>query len=1818
LAILVIGCAFLAAGSYHPTSAAPPADKGQKVRVGAYEFNPLDKMPSLPQGLRHGGRDKVSYYIVQFADRITPEMRQDLDQTGAVALHYVHENAFIVRAGASALGKASGLPSVRWIGPYEPAYAMSPSLDLAYDEVLNKQMKTSGGSGPLFDSSQRIAVSILTMERDRVEDVAREAEGHGARGVVRSESGSGLVRAEIPRAALESLARRDGVLWIERELPSELFNDVARWTIQSFDSENLSAPVHQHGVTGAGQTVTISDSGADTDHTALASKITAYYTPLNATGDSQDNGLTQHGTHVSGSVAGDGGTAGQYDGDGVNSGDPNVEKAQFHDGQAFGALLNMQDISNDGTFVFPSSDLTTHYDAAVSHGSWINTNSWGQNVNFGAYTNDCVKTDDYIWNHPNFTVLFAEGNRGPGLNTTNPFASAKNLIAVGASGNGATASSPASFSSRGPTLDGRIKPDLMAPGVGLWSAKGCDTGSGCQFSDFNTYKQLSGTSMATPTVAGAAALVRQYYMGGWYPTGNPGSGTPMTPSAALIKATLINSTVEMNGGQSYLSGEERYPNNNQGWGRILLDNALYFPGDTRDLTVVDDPGVSTSQTKTFQLPVGNPFEPLKVTLVWSDRPRTAPTSPDLINDLDLVVTSPNGTVYRGNAFQGFNPGQSKPNALTSEADHLNNVENVLVISNLNVGLWTIQVKGNNVPQGNAQGLQPFALVMTSQQNRNFGVVALDKEEYLSTESANIVVLDANLNQNPNAVETTTVEMSSTTETTPEIRTLTETSINSGVFTGSIPLHGSATPIPGNGQLEVVNGNTITVHYFDANDGAGGSGTREDTATIDESAPVISSVTVSNLEPRHATITWTTDEPADSVVAYGPSFPLEGSASNTELSTLHQIDLENLTPGVTYRFQVSSTDEHGNAATDNNGGAYYTFLTPTSSVQPAPDWTTFQNNSSRQGVSGLFILPPLTPAWSVANNTGMVGNSSPVAADGLVFSAEGGYVRARDAATGSLFWETQLGDAGWWSSTPIVSGGMVYATIVTTIEDPYYGVYQKGFLYALNEYDGSLAWTYTRSLLGIDTQFKMALDSGVIVVKDQGDNGGGVAGVNASTGVEAWGFGVIGCTPSAGAAAGNGKIFVPAICSGGTGYLFAVDASTGQQAWGSLGIHFVSRVPVVGQGLVFLGESLSGSGQTATLHAWNADTGSKVWESTGFAQILSTPAYDGNTLYIATSNSQGVVGYTAIDSTSGDPVWTQNVSTGLSYASSSLVYANGYVYALTDNGVIRVLDALTGAINSTISVPEGTNAAHMAFAYDSIYVEGVAGTLYAFSAQEDPDDDNDGDPDVSDCAPLDPSRHNGATELCNGIDDDCVNGIDNGFPDSDIDGQADCMDPDDDNDGVLDAQDCAPTNPNNFPGNTEYCDNYDNDCDALVDEGFDVDGDLYKTCTGDCNDNNPAIHPGATEVCNLVDDDCDGYTDEAPDADGDGYSCANDCNDANPLIFGQESISRYASCFDNLDNDCDGVVDFDCAIDVGDTRTIIGSLTGLPNMKANSSDDVYESIVEGNPGKKAEIYLTFYNPAMVWWDLRTEAFRVAGNGDNFVLSKSIRTVAGKCDGTASDGTYSTGLTVSNTTDNDLIQFFQFGPPPGGYSNVAFCVRIKDSNQGSDNSADTLKLDKIYLMPILLHAKATSEIPGIGTMLNGTTYLQTQSSDGVTQAILEAGADEMRHTWRIPEVPKGYTHQLHIEGSRTHNTNPSDDFQFYYANPSSGVCPTNDVDYTIIPGAVVNVAVGGINADFPFGPNNTLVGTVCIRVRDTVPNGPMQERLNIDYLAIKTTP
>jgi hypothetical protein len=201
--------------------------------------------------------------------------------------------------------------------------------------------------------------------------------------------------------------------------------------------------------------------------------------------------------------------------------------------------------------------------------------------------------------------------------------------------------------------------------------------------------------MASPAVAGASALVRQYFTEGWYPTGAATPANAFTPSAALLKAMDITSTDNDMTGQNI-------PNTTVGWGRIKLDNILYFPGDTRRTAVVDEhDGLATAEFADHEVNVTDASIPLKITLVWTDREGSPGAAIELVNNLDLTVTDPGSTTYLGNVFAA---GQSAPGG----AADLLNVEEGVRRNTPALGKWKIRVSGTNVPFGP----QPFALVVS--------------------------------------------------------------------------------------------------------------------------------------------------------------------------------------------------------------------------------------------------------------------------------------------------------------------------------------------------------------------------------------------------------------------------------------------------------------------------------------------------------------------------------------------------------------------------------------------------------------------------------------------------------------------------------------------------------------------------------------------------------------------------------------------------------------------------------------------------------------------------------------------------------------------------------------------------------------------------------------------------------------------------------------------------------------------------------------------------------------------------------------------------
>lgn len=520
------------------------------------------------------------------------------------------------------------------------------------------------------------------------------------------------------REFLTFLAKQKETIFIEPFFLPIPQNDYSVYVIQSYDTSyktdySICATIWNHGITGTDETPAVCDTGLDSDmcfyrYSNLPQDVTdAQYPslPNNGTIDptkkvivynvlpgasAYDGSYTcpsgyHHGTHVCGSVIGD-----NY----LNLSTSNSGGHDNGDGMAPNAKLIFQDagLENTGCLDGLANDFQLILKQAYTAGARIHSNSWGNSVG-SIYDGDSRGADIFTYNNEDFLLFFAAGNSGSSSYTINSPATAKNVVAVGATSNGSEGSNTiASFSSRGPARDGRIKPDVVAPGVNLISA------SADEIHDSNncSTRYSSGTSMATPTAAGGATLLREYLRKGFYPTGDLSTNNEINPSAALIKAMLINGAVDIslltqNSVLNYL-----YPDNNQGFGRLLLDTVLFFSNpqrDSRGLRIWDkwnSFGLKTGEEDYYDVSITSSSEPLKVTLAWTDPP-PCPLSPiSLSHDLDLEVISPSGLVYRGNCFD---QGSSYPNGAK---DSINNVEEVFIVSP-EIGNYRIKVKGYYVP-----------------------------------------------------------------------------------------------------------------------------------------------------------------------------------------------------------------------------------------------------------------------------------------------------------------------------------------------------------------------------------------------------------------------------------------------------------------------------------------------------------------------------------------------------------------------------------------------------------------------------------------------------------------------------------------------------------------------------------------------------------------------------------------------------------------------------------------------------------------------------------------------------------------------------------------------------------------------------------------------------------------------------------------------------------------------------------------------------------------------------------------------------------------
>jgi hypothetical protein len=458
--------------------AAPPL-----VRLQYATFDPLAGEPALAPELRQEEASaRAGLYLVQFVGPVQEGWKQTLAGQGIRLYGYIPDYAFLVRLDADAMPAADtvltavrALPFVRWVGPYQPAYRLAPDLHA---------LRADPTAAP-------ITVTLQTLpDADLAALAARIAAAGGAVQAEARNDAAGYLRAVVEPKSLADLAAADDVVWIEPYLPPQFYNDVGGGIMQA-------GVVHTSlGLFGAGQVLAVADSGLDTGnpttlHPDIQGRLVRAYC-LGRPTPCDWSDYVAHGTHVVGSATGSGAASGgQYQGTAPQA------------GLVFQSLADAQ--GGLGGIPADEGDLMR---SAYVDGARVHTNSWGgptggtpQNPQYGGYVITSQQVDQAMWEHRDQLVLFAAGNEGADVDRNGVIdpdsigqpGTAKNVLTVGASENDrptidATwgdsygppinsdwrANNPAgmaAFSSRGPTDDGRIKPDVVAPGTFIASLR---------------------------------------------------------------------------------------------------------------------------------------------------------------------------------------------------------------------------------------------------------------------------------------------------------------------------------------------------------------------------------------------------------------------------------------------------------------------------------------------------------------------------------------------------------------------------------------------------------------------------------------------------------------------------------------------------------------------------------------------------------------------------------------------------------------------------------------------------------------------------------------------------------------------------------------------------------------------------------------------------------------------------------------------------------------------------------------------------------------------------------------------------------------------------------------------------------------------------------------------------------------------------------------------------------------------------------------------------------------------------------------------------
>jgi hypothetical protein len=679
--------------------------------------------------------------LIQFVGPVKRAWLDHLEASGLEIISYVPNNGYLVRGDANARtrlmdrnqsAEARGEGFVQWEGAFLDEHKIHPALT----DVIGS------ATGEITVAVQLALGKAERKARENIE--VKQARKLASRVLVDAYSVVNFtnLRLKIDAARIADLASLPSVVNVEPWAAPRLWDERSAQIVAGALTADRTAPtgpgysawLAAHGFSSIfGFAIDVADSGFDRGE-ITADKLHPDFLDSNGqsrvlyardyTSELDPGDIQGHGTINMSIAAGSNTSSDKRDGAGFNYG---LGIAPF-------ALLGSSRIfQSNGAFdlIEPYSTLVAD---AYRDGARVVSNSWGESSN--TYSIDAQEYDlrvrDALPDQPGnqeTTICFAAGNTGSVKLISAP-GTAKNVISVAAGessrkegtdgcnvkdADSDSAMDIAFFSSGGPLADGRMKPDITAPGthiVGAASQNSMFDSSGvCGPSSTELYFPAgqtlytwsSGTSHSTPQVAGGAALVRQFLI-----------GKGEAPTSALIKALLLNSP-------TYMTGERAggdLPSARQGWGLLNL-NRLF---DATPRILVNQTNIFTDSGQQFVITgeVKDGTQPFRVMLAWTDAPGFSGAAP-WVNDLDLEV-SINGQLYRGNNLVGQ---ESKPGG---NADTKNNVEGVWLPAGT-VGSFVVRVRATNiagegVPANGDSSDQDFALVVYNGEKKDLGVASI--------------------------------------------------------------------------------------------------------------------------------------------------------------------------------------------------------------------------------------------------------------------------------------------------------------------------------------------------------------------------------------------------------------------------------------------------------------------------------------------------------------------------------------------------------------------------------------------------------------------------------------------------------------------------------------------------------------------------------------------------------------------------------------------------------------------------------------------------------------------------------------------------------------------------------------------------------------------------------------------------------------------------------------------------------------------------------------------------------------------------------------